>query len=396
MFSRNIFSFIGRSLMIALIFASLTASGAHADRSTDCTNSTSLSVNTTEHQYGTSLGAPKIFEVTPSSAGILTFDVASPGQDSERPKLTVHGTDCVNGGGAGTDYNLVKSNPTGAVLEMLASETVYVQIEPEGSQATLSGYKLRVAFNSEPSTSAETVSPSSDATDTCSSSSTGLASNDLDGDFIVFSESIDEWDSDVMSGAMASPGVLTVASSGQDLDASLYADDGCDSASLVEDEVILDGSGTLAAVVFAGAHSLAVDPYNSASGSYSLEVKHYDICGVGETDDHGSNWICASQILVDGASVSGSISNTDDDDDDFLAFVLTAQTTVEITSSGSTDVYGNLYDSGMQLLEGDDDDGSGTNFSITRTLGAGRYFIRVDGKDQAEGSYSVSVSDTAP
>lgn len=383
-------------LTASFLLAFGAALPVHADRASDCAAASSLTANTTDHQYGTSVTGVEIFKFDPSSTGILRFDVTSPGSDSVRPKLTVYGSSCVTAGGAGTDYNLIASTPTEAVLQILdAAETYYLQIEPEDSSGSLSGYKLRTTFVSEPTTIDESVSPSTEATDTCSSSSTDLASSALDGDYISFSESIDQWDEDVLAGAMAGPGVLTLASSGEDLAVDIYTTDDCQLTSATSSEVLVASGGTMAQMVDGADYSIAIGPANGADGSYTLSAKHYDFCAPGESDDHSDVRPCGSVVVVDGSSVSGSLAATYDDDDDFFYFVLSSQITVEVETTGTTDTFGSLYDEAGQLLASNDDASvSDSNFRIVRTMGPGRYFVRVEGASGAEGSYSVAVSES--
>src|SRR3712207_7803122 len=65
---------------------------------------------------------------------------------------------------------------------------------------------------------------------------------------------------------------------------------------------------------------------------------------------------------------------------------------VNVESTGSTDVEADLYDAGRSLVASDDDSGTGDNFKITQSLSAGRYYVRAKG---ANGSYSRSEEHTS-
>ena len=92
-----------------------------------------------------------------------------------------------------------------------------------------------------------------------------------------------------------------------------------------------------------------------------------------------------------GGSPGGQID--EEGDEDWFTFALAAQTTVEIETTGATDTYGSLYDAAGQRLEIDDDDGAGANFRIARTLGAGRYYVRVERGSGEEESYTLTLDE---
>ena len=88
-------------------------------------------------------------------------------------------------------------------------------------------------------------------------------------------------------------------------------------------------------------------------------------------------------------AVSGSISPTGDLD--YYSFALTARSEVTIETTGSTDTAGQLINSTGTTLEEDDNSGAGNNFSITRTLDAGTWYLRVAG---GTGNYSLIATVT--
>ncbi len=277
-------------------------------------------------------------------------------------------------------------------MEITATGTFYFQIVPNDLASELSGYKVRNAFVSALSTVDETTDPSSDPSSSCSASSTALSASSIATNrYVRFEEDVDEWDGDIMAIATQVPGILRISAEGADLSTYLYAGQTCPMSALIGEATLATSSDKLIKSVRAGDHRLKIKPYNGASGSYTLHVKLYDTCGEGEADDHGDSFLCASEQSLTSAG-SGQIAATNDDDDDVFSFVLASARTVEIKSTGELDTYGSLYDAAGNLLAGANSGGGGGNFKLTKTLAAGRYYVRVEGKDGAEGSYGLSVT----
>ncbi len=120
------------------------------------------------------------------------------------------------------------------------------------------------------------------------------------------------------------------------------------------------------------------------------------LCRVGDVDDHGDSFTCAT-ILSAGHAIVGEIQNGWGDDDDIFQFVLSGSPTgdpwtVMIGTTGDVDTVGGLYDRTGQRLVWNDDSGRGDNFRIVSTLLPGSYFVRVTGHNGAEGRYALSVN----
>jgi len=65
---------------------------------------------------------------------------------------------------------------------------------------------------------------------------------------------------------------------------------------------------------------------------------------------------------------------------------------LEASSTGSTDTVGNLYDSSFNLLESNDNGGSGSNFAISRSLPPGTYYLRLhEFGNNSTGNYTVRL-----
>ncbi|MEE8526448.1 MAG: hypothetical protein V3T72_21135 [Thermoanaerobaculia bacterium] len=134
-------------------------------------------------------------------------------------------------------------------------------------------------------------------------------------------------------------------------------------------------------------------PTTGAGLSQVLFYRPACVLQSGEVDDHGDTASCATPLAL-GHRVAGEIGNRWGDDGDVFAFTLSELTTVEITTRGDTDTFGELSGrSGHRLAVDDDgaDDGPG-NFRIATTLAPGRYSLRVTGGTGAEGAYELVVT----
>lgn len=107
-------------------------------------------------------------------------------------------------------------------------------------------------------------------------------------------------------------------------------------------------------------------------------------------DDHGETAACATPIALD-RRAAGEIQNGWGDDEDFFTFLLSTTRTVRIETRGGTDTFGGLYDRFGHRLARADDGGQEGNFRIVKTLGPGRYFVRIEGINGAEGRYALEI-----
>ena len=80
-------------------------------------------------------------------------------------------------------------------------------------------------------------------------------------------------------------------------------------------------------------------------------------------------------------------------DVDYFRFEVSARRVVSIETTGGLDTVGTLEDSGGELLASNDDGGSGTNFSILRSLPAGTYYVRVGSYGSwSTGAYTLRLT----
>ncbi len=127
---------------------------------------------------------------------------------------------------------------------------------------------------------------------------------------------------------------------------------------------------------------------SSASEVVAPRLELPALCRPVGLDDHPDTFGCATPLELD-RSVMGEIGNDWSDDADTFALTLNTMRTVAIETTGSTDTYGGIYDRFGRLLAADDDGGEGNNFRLIKTLVPGRYFIRVEGSNRAEGAYDL-------
>lgn len=138
--------------------------------------------------------------------------------------------------------------------------------------------------------------------------------------------------------------------------------------------VATGGDGNIAASIAGGVATDTAGNANTASTSTDNEIV---------VDGHGSgNGQATAFSIVDTGGGNGSGSDTGwlfGSDVDSFSFSIASPKRVEITTTGSTNTIGSLYDSNDALINSpsaDDNAGVGLNFLITRVLPAGDY--RVD------------------
>ncbi len=139
---------------------------------------------------------------------------------------------------------------------------------------------------------------------------------------------------------------------------------------------------------------IEVDPlvYRGDSDNRSLHSRLDQLCRSGEVDDHGDSFTCAT-FMTPGQELSGDIRNDWGDDIDVFHFVLGSPRdsllwTVSIDIDAA-DVSGALHDrSGQRLAT---TGGDGTDSRIVSALAPGAYFVRVEGRHSAQGSYDLRL-----
>jgi hypothetical protein len=108
-------------------------------------------------------------------------------------------------------------------------------------------------------------------------------------------------------------------------------------------------------------------------------------------DDYGNT--CSDAYVVDNNTIIDGSLESPEDYDFFMMQVLSSGT-VTVYTKGTTDTYGFLKDSNCIDLETDDDDGEGTNFSISRTVNTGTYYVAVRSASPVTGVYTLHIEFT--
>src|SRR5437867_3650678 len=106
-------------------------------------------------------------------------------------------------------------------------------------------------------------------------------------------------------------------------------------------------------------------------------------------DDHGNDPSTATPISP-GTVTPGVIETSGDID--YFRLSVTKSGWYYITTRGTTDTYGQLYDSVLNLLASDNDSGEANNFRIVWQLTPGTYYIRVAANfTSTTGAYQLHV-----
>jgi hypothetical protein len=205
---------------------------------------------------------------------------------------------------------------------------------------------------------------------------------------VSIEQGVAEWDSEILKIRSAQTGLLALSvESGSGAEGSLYSR-GSSGVRLVNGAPLRPERPLLTAVAPGEVYCLRVAPRSGADGALRVKIEFVDLCRLGPSaDDHGDSFACATSIHP-GDQPAGSISG---EDRDVFAFSLETGGTVEIQSDGGTDISGRLYDETGALLDSDDDNGPGLGFLMSRTLPAGRYFVRVENSHGAAGAYTLSL-----
>jgi len=108
------------------------------------------------------------------------------------------------------------------------------------------------------------------------------------------------------------------------------------------------------------------------------------------TTDHADSFTTADTISQD-STTSAEITYNDYD---YFKVVIASSGTLNISTLGSTDTVGYLYNINSTQLTSDDQSGVSNNFAFTYTVTAGTYYIKVKGYSGATGDYSLVASFT--
>ena len=102
------------------------------------------------------------------------------------------------------------------------------------------------------------------------------------------------------------------------------------------------------------------------------------------TDDHSNDSKSATRSAL-GSFARGMIESGSDQD--YFRLDVPSTTTIMVFTTGSLDTSGTLFGPSNRQLAQDEDSGSGTNFRIASRVAGGTYYVRVESKGTATGSY---------
>lgn len=136
------------------------------------------------------------------------------------------------------------------------------------------------------------------------------------------------------------------------------------------------------------------------SADFQIKFQQYDDCSwltdgaefddvmltvLTTTDDHAGT-ISGATVVSPSSSTNGKIELAGDQD--MFCFTLAQQSTVTVSTTGSTDTFGELFDSSGGLILSNND-GIVKNFFMSRMLDAGSYYVSVRGFNNAKGLYTL-------
>ncbi len=270
--------------------------------------------------------------------------------------------------GSGTNFRMLRAVTAG---------TYYIKVRAYSSRGTGS-YRFVSSF-----ASSGGGSSNSDDHGNSISSATRVNSSSTTSGSIERARDYDYFRIDIPSS-----GTLTVNSTGS-LDTYGYLLNSSGSTITRNDD---SGSGTnfrMLRAVTAGTYYIKVRAYSSSrTGNYQFISSFASSGGGGSSssDDHGNSTSSATRVNTS-STTTGSIERGGDYD--YFRIDIPSSGTLTVNSTGSFDTYGYLLNSSGATIERDDDDGSSTNFRISRPVTQGTYYVKVRGySSRRTGSYS--------
>ncbi len=373
------------SLGCCLATLLLAPAGVPAEDVDGCTE---LTLNTTLRREGGQAPRTRDCYRPPGLArGILTLDVSAPDAPGTEPLLVFQGESSAQGP---FGHRIVWQTPRGLIVEVEDPGSFLLEVAAEDPGEPLAGYKLRTAFVNADSAAVEVVTFAADPPDSCAERAAPLTPEPVGGSksWLVLAD-VDEEDCDVMELATATPGVVSLETADLPLLAALYAEGEC--AAPLAEGLLEEAVSSIALPVHPATYRLDVASATGNPGSYQLGVRFFAPCAQGELDDHGDTPLCATPVEL-GGSAAGELGNGMGDDEDFFTFVLEAQRTVEIELGEGFAGHLTLYDNAAQRLEAGC---CGEAGRIVRTLGPGRYYVRVGGVGKAYALRVGSVGESS-
>jgi M6 family metalloprotease-like protein len=186
---------------------------------------------------------------------------------------------------------------------------------------------------------------------------------------------------------LATDGLLTLDTTGTtDTFGTLRTADG--TLEITDDDTGVDSNFQIPRYLVAGTYFVEVRGFSrtSTTGAYTLR---WNLVPGPPPDDFGNTVSTPGSIPWPGSRTG--LLNYAGDEDVFSIF-LSQPTALRIYSSGITDTYGRILNTGSAVLYADDDSGDGNNFSIAATLPPGLHYVKVSGYTSGiTGPYTLHV-----
>ena len=389
----------------------VVASPVHAQD--DCSQATPVEINTTFRGYA-DVGEPLLVELELPSAGILSVDLVVPHTFSAGVANGILNLECLPR--LAPEPIVLERSPEHQVLAVKASGAYTFQVASLDRHRALGELKLRSAFVPAAATGGHGYGENEDEIeiDGFGDPSHNYGENEdeieIDG-FADPSHNYGENEDEIEIDGFADPS-HEYGENEDEIEIDGFADPSHEYGEN-EDEIEIDGFADPSHNYGENEDEIEIDGFADPSHNYgenedeieidgfaapeklSLSAGLRQLCRLGETDDHGDSFACATS-LKPGDAIRGEIGNGWGDDVDTFRFELGGTSAdlriVTIETLGNVGTVGVLFNQHGQRLERIDNGGYGENFRIVRALRPGVYYVRVEGFDSAEGDYSLRVS----
>ncbi len=295
--------------------------------------------------------AVNYFKVQVSEAGAGELTVYTTGSLNTKGTLENSEGDSLatdDDGGSGTNFRIERRYVTPGIY--------FVKVEGVGSNR--GDYTIHVSF--------EAV----DHSDTRSGATRLSLGSSRDG-WIATGDDVDYFEVQVREF-----GALTVYTTGIHTEHTLEDSSGA----ILQREVFSGRMFGIEHLVTPGTYYVKVEGWWRDTGDYTVHARF-------EAVDHSDTRSGATRL----SSSRPGVIATGDDVDYFKVQVREAGA-LTVYTTGNLNTKGALENSSGSSLATDDDEGSGDNFRIERTVSAGTYYVKVEGVGSNRGDYTIHVS----
>ena len=360
-----------------------------------CQEATPIGLDSTVRFVEAAGASLRRYSISTPSAGVLTLDTSAPGSGTDPGLRLPDGSRCDD---RGLEARVTIAHRTPTSLIVLVEKAMTILVEVSVPASSVGNLKLRSRFVPRRDYPDDEIRPPVDPPDACSNAGTPLATTGLvETRYIRLHEHTDPIDCDVWVPDFGAPGVVLIHSTDAALRASLFERDSSGPQSRFADRVLRPTATPLIAPVTQGQVRLVIEALEGRHQPYSVNFEYFNTCSPGENaaDDHGNSMLCSTPLDL-GEVTDGEIGNLHGDDADHFTFFLSEQESVTIEVAGAAARLARLWDARGLRLTSACASSCETHGSLSRTLGPGRYYLRVDSKDRAEGPYSVVVKLAEP